>query len=79
MTQQVNPSPSPSVSIITPVFNAERFLEQTIQSVLQQDFTDWELLLVNDCSTDKSVEIISRHKADSRIRLVNLEKNSGAA
>ena len=79
MTQQVNPSPSPSVSIITPVFNAERFLEQTIQSVLQQDFTDWELLLVNDCSTDKSVEIISRHKADSRIRLVNLEENSGAA
>lgn len=79
MAQQVNSAEKPTISIITPVFNAERFLEQTLQSVFQQDFTNWELLLVNDCSTDKSAEIISCYEADSRIRLINLEKNSGAA
>ena len=79
MKQQVETAKTPKVSIIVPVYNAGRFLEQTLQSVIQQDFTDWELLLVNDCSTDNSVEIIHQHKEDRRIRLINLEKNSGAA
>ena len=77
--QQQETLPAPKVSIVVPVYNAERFLEQTLQSVIQQDFTDWELLLINDCSTDNSVKIIQTHNDDKRIRLVNLEKNSGAA
>ena len=79
MTQQINTTQTPKVSIIVPVYNAGRFLEQTLQSVLLQDFTDWELLLVNDCSTDDSTEIIRRHEDDKRIRLINLDKNGGAA
>lgn len=69
----------PKVSVIVPVYNAGRFLEQTIMSVLSQDYADWELILVNDCSTDDSVDIIKRHCGDGRVRLVNMEKNSGAA
>ena len=79
MTQQAEATQTPKVSIIVPVYNAGRFLEQTLQSVFQQDFTDWELLLVNDCSTDNSIEIIRRHEDDKRIRLINLDKNGGAA
>lgn len=79
MAQQQEALPAPMVSIVVPVYNAGRFLEQTLQSVIRQDFTDWELLLINDCSTDNSVEIIQSHDDDKRIRLVNLEKNSGAA
>lgn len=68
------------VSIITPVYNAERFIAETIESVLKQTYTDWEMLLVNDCSTDSSVEIINRYsQADIRIHLINLAENSGAA
>ena len=77
MTQQVEAIQTPKVSIIVPVYNAGRFLEKTLQSVFQQDFTDWELLLVNDCSTDNSIEIIRRHEDDKRIRLINLDKNGG--
>ena len=79
MTRQAEATQTPKVSIIVPVYNAGRFLEQTLQSVFQQDFTDWELLLVNDCSTDNSIEIIRRHEDDKRIRLINLDKNGGAA
>lgn len=79
MTQQGNTTQTPKVSIIVPVYNASRFLEQTIQSVIHQDFTNWELLLVNDCSTDNSTEIIDRYEEDKRIRLINLDKNEGAA
>lgn len=46
------------VSIITPVFNAERFLQETAKSVLSQTYQNWEWVLVNDCSTDNSWEMI---------------------
>lgn len=68
------------VSIIMPVYNSDKYLEETIMSVLQQTYSQWELILVNDCSTDKSVEIIEKMKKKSdKIVLHNLEKNSGAA
>ena len=68
------------VSIIIPVYNAERFIDDTINSVLNQTYTNWELILVNDCSTDKSREIIEKHvKQDKRIKLINNEVNSRAA
>lgn len=68
------------VSIVVPVFNSEKFITETIQSVKNQTYQNWELLLVNDCSTDKSEQIIREYeKEDKRIILVNLETNSGAA
>ena len=68
------------VSIVTPVYNAERFIEQTIQSVLAQTYTDWELLLIDDCSTDNSGNIIQRYaEQDERIKYHRLQVNSGAA
>lgn len=67
----------PEVSIITPVYNSSKFLEQTIQSVLNQSFTDWEWLITDDCSQDNSIEILEGHK-DSRIKIFKTEKNVGA-
>jgi glycosyltransferase involved in cell wall biosynthesis len=67
---------TPVVTVLMPVYNAERFLKQAIQSLLAQTFTDFELLIINDGSTDKSVSIIESFH-DKRIRLVHNEKNSG--
>lgn len=68
------------VSIIVPVYNSEKFINDTIQTVKEQMYKNWELLLVNDCSTDNSENIIEKYiKEDNRIKLINLEKNSGAA
>ena len=67
------------ISIIIPVFNAEKFLKETIGTVLDQTYQTWELLLVNDCSTDKSKEIAQPFLKDKRIQWIDLEKNSGPA
>lgn len=65
------------VSIITPCYNSSKFLKETIQSVLNQSFTDWEWLITDDYSTDNSVEIM-KQIADSRMILTVSEKNRGA-
>ena len=68
------------VSIIVPVYNAERFLKDTINTILNQTYKNWELILVDDCSTDKSVNIINKYsKKDKRINLVKNKVNSKAA
>ncbi len=67
----------PEVSIITPCYNSSKFLEETIQSVLNQSFTDWEWLITDDCSTDHSVEMIQGNN-DSRIVLTIATQNGGA-
>lgn len=70
----------PLVSVITPLYNCSKYLEQTIQSVLSQTFQNWEMIMVDDCSTDNSVEIAQQYAAqDERIKVIQLEKNSGAA
>lgn len=70
----------PSVSVITPLFNSAKFINETINSVISQTFTEWEMILVDDCSLDNSVAIAERFAAlDSRIRVLRLAKNSGAA
>ena len=70
----------PLVSIVTPVYKAEKFIADTIKSVQQQTYQNWEMILVNDQSPDNSVEIINQFaQSDSRIRLIHLEENSGAA
>ena len=70
------------ISIVTPVYNAAAFIRQTMEMVQAQDYTDWELILVDDCSKDTSCEIIEEYlkeKPDKRIRLIRKEKNEGAA
>ncbi|MBD7947944.1 glycosyltransferase family 2 protein [Psychrobacter communis] len=60
------------VTIAIPIYNAEKYLELAIQSVLNQSFTDWELLLVDDGSTDKSLEIAKKYeKIDNRVRMLS--------
>lgn len=62
----------PLVSIILPVYNGEKYLKQSIESCLNQTYKNIELIIVNDCSTDKSLEIIERYCVnDSRVKLVN--------
>ena len=70
----------PLVSIITPVYNAERFLSDTIKSVQNQTYKNWEILLIDDCSKDNSAQIIKEfQKYDNRIKYIKLKKNSGAS
>jgi teichuronic acid biosynthesis glycosyltransferase TuaG len=66
------------VSIITPSYNSSRFIEECIDSVLSQTHDNWELLIVDDCSSDNSCELIEKYN-DKRIALIELEKNVGAA
>lgn len=71
---------APLVSIVVPVYNAEQFLTDTIESVRAQTYKNWELLLVDDCSMDDSVAIIKEYQRnDKRIKLICMAQNSGAA
>ena len=68
------------VTIITPAYNAAAYIAETIESVLAQTYTNWEMLIVNDCSKDNTAEIVQSYAAkDNRIKLINLKQNSGAA
>lgn len=68
------------VSIITACYNSEKYISDTIKSILNQTHQNWELLLVDDCSADRTVEVIkSFQKSDVRIKLLKLSINSGAA
>src|SRR6187402_1059702 len=69
----------PLVSIITPSFNSEKFIADTIRSVQSQTHQNWEMIIVDDCSTDKTVAIIEQFVSnDKRILSFQLDKNSGA-
>ncbi len=68
--------PSPKVSVIMPVFNASTYLGEAIQSILNQTFTDFEFIILNDGSTDQSEQVILSF-ADKRIRYVKNDRNSG--
>ena len=70
------------VSIVIPVYNAQNYIVETMDSVLAQTFTEWELLLVDDCSPDNSAEVIENYIAshpERKIRLITQETNQGAA
>ncbi|MFK7748734.1 MAG: glycosyltransferase family 2 protein [Kordia sp.] len=66
----------PLFSVIIPLYNKEKYIQQTVESVLQQTFVDFELLIVNDASTDKSVSVVSQI-SDDRIQLIENPKNLG--
>ena len=60
----------PKISVIIPLYNKEKTIKKTIESVLNQTFTDFEIIVVNDGSTDRSLEIVKRIN-DSRIRIID--------
>lgn len=66
------------VSIIMPSYNTAKFIGDSIESVLSQTYANWELIIVDDCSTDETDKVVSRFD-DNRIRYLKNEKNSGAA
>jgi len=66
------------VSIIMPNYNGSKYVKETIESVIAQTYTNWELLFVDDCSTDNSLEIVEAFN-DERIHIFIMKKNGGAA
>jgi len=68
------------ISIITPAFNTEKYIGETIKSVQNQTFRDWELIIVDDCSTDNTIDVaLSFAKLDNRIRVIKAISNGGVA
>jgi teichuronic acid biosynthesis glycosyltransferase TuaG len=69
---------TPLVSIIIPCFNSEKFIAETVRSVQNQTYNNWEIIVVDDCSSDNTVSLIlGMVQRDSRIRFFQLENNSG--
>lgn len=69
---------NPVFSIIMPVYNVEKYVSQAIESVLSQSYRDFELIIVNDCSPDKSLSICESYaEKDKRIRIISLSQNGG--
>ncbi|MEX0780311.1 MAG: glycosyltransferase family 2 protein [Balneolales bacterium] len=69
----------PLVSIITPTYNSHQFIEETINSLLNQTYSNWELIITDDCSSDDTWKILNNYaEKDNRIKIFRLEQNSGA-
>lgn len=70
----------PLVSIITPLYNCEKYIGETIQSVINQTYSNWEMIIVDDCSKDNGVKIVTKYQEiDKRIRLFYNSQNLGGA
>ncbi|MCQ2607420.1 MAG: glycosyltransferase [Bacteroidales bacterium] len=69
-----------TLTIVMPAFNAGKYIGEAIQSIIQQSFKDWTLIVVDDCSSDNTVEVVEKLiLCDERISLLKLKENSGAA
>ena len=71
----------PAISVIIPMYNVEKYVGECLDSVLAQTFQNFEVIVVDDCSTDSSVEVVESYvpKFDGRLKLYSMEKNSGYA
>ena len=68
------------VSIVTPTYNSEGYIVETIRSVQNQTFSNWEMIIVDDCSSDKTPDIVRQYqREDFRIQFIQLNRNSGPA
>ena len=67
------------VSIITPSYNTAKYIGKTIESVQAQTYKNWEMIIVDDCSSDNTDEVVASYMSDKRIKYIKNEKNSGAA
>ena len=73
-------TPSPKISVILPAYNEERYLEESVESILNQTFKDFELIIINDCSADNTLKLIKNlQKKDKRIILLDNKKNLGSS
>jgi len=70
---------SPAVSVIVPVFNAEKYLGACLESIAAQTFTDFEVIVVDDCSTDNSTAVAEKffERFDGRLKIISLDENTG--
>lgn len=75
----------PAISIIIPMYNVEKYIGECLDSILAQTFTDYEVIIVDDCSTDKSCEVVESYmkkfnkKFENKLQLIRSKKNSGGA
>ncbi|SDB65057.1 Glycosyltransferase involved in cell wall bisynthesis [Flavobacteriaceae bacterium MAR_2010_188] len=67
----------PSVSVLMTTYNREKYVEEAIESVMRSTYSNWELIITDDCSTDKTVELVQKYLYDKRIMLIQNEKNLG--
>lgn len=70
---------SVQVSIIMPSYNTGQFISETIESVLAQSYSNWELIIIDDCSKDNTDDVVGKYLADPRIHYIKNDTNSGAA
>lgn len=73
----MNHQNNPLVSIIVPVYNVEQYLDECLNSIRQQTYENLEIIVIEDCSTDNSLNTLIKHLEDSRVKLIQHEKNSG--
>ena len=69
---------SPIISVLIPLYNAEKFIAQAIESVLNQTFTDFEIIIVDNYSTDRSITIARNYEYDKRVKIFQNSENIGA-
>ena len=68
------------ISIVLPAYNSSKYISITIDSVLNQDYSNWELIITDDCSTDNTLNILEEYaNKDERIKIYKLKANAGAA
>lgn len=68
---------SKKILVIMPVYNQENYVDDAIQSVIQQTYKNWHLVMINDCSTDNSLKVISKYEGDPNITILNNKENIG--
>ena len=73
----MNSQHTPLVSVIVPVYNVEQYLDECLNSICQQTYENLEIIVVEDCSTDNSLNTLIKYLEDSRVKLIQHEKNSG--
>lgn len=73
----MNHQNNPLVSVIVPVYNVEQYLDECLNSIRQQTYENLEIIVIEDCSTDNSLNTLIKHLEDSRVKLIQHEKNSG--
>ena len=70
---------TPEITVIIPNFNKSKYLEQCINSVLNQTFKSWNLIIIDDASTDESKKILNKFINHKQISIINLKKNKGVS
>ncbi|MGL4999874.1 MAG: CpsB/CapC family capsule biosynthesis tyrosine phosphatase [Cetobacterium sp.] len=79
-TIDIGKTPESLISVVTPMYNDEKYIGETIESVQNQSYTDWEMIIIDDGSSDNSVNVIKKYVVkDSRIKLIEHESNKGVA